>query len=144
MDKQYLDGAVTIHTLARHEVGALNGHVTDGRISMPAGELSVVLNGPTVRYVATVEFIPAVPRGNHVHHRKVQWLYLISGRLEAIVKDMQSQVGETFTMEPGDLVTVQPNIAHVFTATVPSLALEACAEAYDPADTFPYPLVPTS
>ncbi|MFI5372296.1 MAG: hypothetical protein ACHQ52_12130, partial [Candidatus Eisenbacteria bacterium] len=38
------------------------------------------------------------------------------------------------TLEPGDLVTVAPGLAHVYVALEPSLAIETSPTPFDPTD----------
>ncbi|MFG3687838.1 cupin domain-containing protein [Micromonospora sp. NPDC047740] len=111
-----------------------------GRIQSPAGELAQVVNGDSYKFLAYVEFRPdaSKPRGNHFHAHKTELLYLISGRVRAVYQDLDSGERAELTLEPGDLVTVQPRCAHVYYALEYSQAVELADHPYDPADTHPY------
>ncbi len=109
---------------------------TGGRILLPAGEFTQVLNGETARFVALLEFKvgPGLSRGNHYHERKTESLYVVSGRLAARFADLDT--GERFERElaAGDLVTVAPRLAHTYRALEPALAVELSPTPFDPAD----------
>lgn len=142
MDRSLYDGLVTIRTLPLHQAAEMVGHIPDGRIAMPAGELGIVLNGPEVRYIATLEFVEGAHRGNHVHRVKSQWLYVISGHIRGTFEHVETKIRETADLQSGDLLHISPSVAHVFTGIEPSLALEACSLPFDPTDTIPYQLTP--
>ncbi|MEV6375487.1 cupin domain-containing protein [Micromonospora musae] len=111
-----------------------------GRLQSPAGEFARIVNGGTYRYLAYLEFRPETgrPRGNHYHERKIEILYVISGRLRAAYEDLESGERSQATLEAGDLVTVLPRCAHVYYADGPAQAVELAAEPYDPDDVHPY------
>jgi mannose-6-phosphate isomerase-like protein (cupin superfamily) len=113
-----------------------------GRIQTAAGELAQIVNGLELRYLAYVEFKVDAPilRGNHYHEHKHEFLYVISGRLRARYLDLDSGETAEVLLEAGDLVTVAPRCGHVYHPLEYSQAVEFSANAYDPADTLPYPL----
>lgn len=115
---------------------------TGGRIQTPAGELAQVVNGPTFRHLAYMEFLPdsSKPRGNHYHREKTELLYIISGRLRAVYKDLESEERLEVELHPGDLVTVAPHCAHAYYALEHSQAVEMAEHPFDPTDTYPYQL----
>lgn len=107
-----------------------------------AGEMARIFNGPAMRFLAYIEFaLGGRPRGNHVHHVKVEHLYVISGALESTF--VNSLTGDTATrlVTAGDLVTVQPECAHVYQAREATHALEFSTSVYDPEDVERYPIV---
>lgn len=111
-----------------------------GRVVSEAGELTQIVNGDQFRFLAYIEFKPnaSTMRGNHFHAKKVENLYIITGRLHAYYVDLDT--GERFETElaTGDFVTVQPNCAHAYQALEHAHAVEVNENAYDPADTIPY------
>ncbi|WP_089017414.1 cupin domain-containing protein [Micromonospora coriariae] len=116
-----------------------------GRVQSPAGELAQLVNGDSYQFLAYLEFRPDAtkPRGNHYHAHKTETLYLISGRVRAVYHDLDSGERARMTLEPGDLVTVQPRCAHVYYALEHSQAVELANRPYDPADTHPYEVTET-
>ena len=114
--------------------------LTGGRIRMPAGEFTQVLNGDVARFVALLEFRvgDGLSRGNHVHERKSESLYLASGRLAATFTDLDSGERIERVIEAGDLVYVAPRLAHAYRALEPSLAVELSPTPFDPDDVTPF------
>jgi len=113
-----------------------------GRIFTPAGELAQILNGQAFAFVAYVEFLPnaSQPRGNHYHLAKTEMLYVITGHLKAVYKELDSGLTEARTLSSGDLVTILPGCAHVYYALEHTRTIEISDTRYDPADTLPFRL----
>jgi len=111
-----------------------------GRIVTPAGELAQVLNGETFRFLAYLEFKTDSkrPRGNHYHAEKTESLYVISGRLRAVYRDISTGEQTERVLQAGDLVTISPGCAHVYFPEEYSQAIEVSDAEYDPADTIPF------
>lgn len=111
-----------------------------GRIQSAAGELTQIVSGPAFRHLAYLEFRvePPKARGNHYHRQKVEYLYLIGGRLRLTYKQMETGAGDTLIIETGDLVTLPPYWAHAMVPLVYSQALEFASVPFDPSDTYRY------
>lgn len=111
-----------------------------GRIVTPAGELAQVFSGQDFRFLAYLEFKAnlSMPRGNHYHAVKTESLYVITGRLRAVYRDIETGETLTRTLSAGDLVTIKPGCAHTYFPEEYSQAIEVADTAYDPADTIPY------
>lgn len=113
-----------------------------GRIVTAAGELAQVVNGETFRFLAVVEFRYSGPespaRGNHVHRRKTETLYVVRGMLRATYEDLETGEKLTMNLGPGDLVTVPPDCAHAYVPLAEALAIEFSDKPYDPSDTEPH------
>jgi len=75
-------------------------------------------------------------RGQHYHKRKVENLYLLAGRVELSVQDLQSQQTTSVILAAGTKVSIAPECAHAYRALEYSQALEFHAERYDESDTF--------
>lgn len=113
------------------------------RLALPTGELAQ-LTGPdtTFRYLAVLELRSGTVRGNHVHQRKQEWFYLLSGAV-SLHAQVPGQDGPTrWELQPGDLVFLAPGVAHGIVVTAPGWAVEFSPEAFDPADTQRHPVVP--
>jgi mannose-6-phosphate isomerase-like protein (cupin superfamily) len=115
---------------------------TGGRIFTPGGELTQILNGIDVRFVAYVEFAGNLgsPRGNHYHRRRREWLYIVRGRLQAHYEDVESRESMELVLETGDLVCVEPGCAHVYFPLEYTQAIECSSIDFDPQDTRPHVL----
>jgi quercetin dioxygenase-like cupin family protein len=112
---------------------------TGGRIETPAGELAQIISGESMRLVTYIEFQPdGEPRGNHVHRKKVEIIYVIKGKLRVTLEDSDDHSRKEVTLEGGDLIRLQPNCAHVYKAEEYTQAIEMNEVPYDTTDTFPY------
>lgn len=113
-----------------------------GRIVDEAGELTQIANGALIRFVAYIEFSAhGIARANHYHHARIEWLYLINGRLAARFVDIDTGETVDHDLEAGDLVQIKPRCAHGFRALEPVQAIELADFPYDHADSFPYLLL---
>jgi dTDP-4-dehydrorhamnose 3,5-epimerase-like enzyme len=107
-----------------------------GRLRNETGELAEIVSGPAFRFLAYVDFAAAgAERGHHVHERRIESLYVISGSLSAIFQDLDSGETGRLALAPGDLVVVQPRCAHAYVAGEYSQAVEFAPEPFDPEDT---------
>ena len=111
-----------------------------GRVATPAGELTQIVSGTPFLFLAYIEFLPdeTKPRGNHVHKVKTETLYVIKGSLRAIYKDVELGTRKEVYLESGDLVTVPPNVAHVYYALDYTQTVELADRPYDVGDTTPF------
>jgi mannose-6-phosphate isomerase-like protein (cupin superfamily) len=117
-----------------------------GRIMTEAGEITQLVSGPVVRYVAALEFRypPPLPRGNHYHQHKHETLYVVYGRLRGIFVDIDTAEQTTVELVAGDLVVIQPRCAHVFVPLAASRAIEFAPEPFDPADSIRFAITTTA
>ena len=111
---------------------------------MAAGEFAQIANGEEVRFVAYLEFKhqPGLSRGNHLHRRKGETLYVVRGRLRARYADPQTGERAGATLEAGDLVRVPAGIAHTYEALEDSQAIELSATPFDAGDILPFAFDP--
>jgi quercetin dioxygenase-like cupin family protein len=133
---------VALRRLAIHTLPLAAPLDEGGRILMPAGEVAQLVSGPTMRYLAYLEFLhqPHVVRGNHYHQHKVESLYVLRGHLHARYQDIATQEQAELTLEAGDLVLTHPGCAHAYRPLAYSQALEFAPTPFDPSDTYRYML----
>lgn len=106
------------------------------RVQLPQGELAQLRNGgEAIGYLAVLELRPGTVRGNHVHQRKRESVYLIEGSARLVVEDPDSGRREERVLAPGDLAFIPPGVPHAIVPLEPGRALEFAPEAVDPADT---------
>ena len=111
------------------------------RLMLPQGELAQFYDGDEgILYMAMIELHPGQPRGNHYHKVKVEYIYVLEGKTELVVQDIENQAHEKMTLEAGDLAVVQPGIAHVLRPLVKGRAIEFSPSRFDVADIQRYPL----
>ncbi len=114
------------------------------RLLTPAGELVLLANGSPVHFLAFLTFVPDAVRGNHVHHQRQEWLYIIDGRVEARFYDTLHDTFLETALSGGMLVWMPPGCAHAYRASGPASAIECSTSPYNPTDTIAYLLYPHS
>ncbi len=116
-----------------------------GRILSTNGELAQILNGEEFRFLVFLEFLPDSPRlrGNHYHSQRTETMYVLTGRLLARFRDLDTGETRDFELTRGDLVRIPPRWAHAYRPLEPSSTVEMSSNVYDPGDTTPYDLALT-
>ena len=111
------------------------------RLRLAQGELAQILTGnPGIHYLAALELREQTLRGNHFHDRKHEFVYLISGQVEAILEEVSSRHQEKLVCQAGDLLEIAPGIAHAFRILEPGTALEYSPQEFDASDVHRYVL----
>lgn len=104
----YLDGKVTVYTLSKEvdQLGRFRGG--DER-----GDFAMMIAGENIDHLEYAEFATAkVKRGFHFHQKFTEKIYVLKGSLILAVADIASPSQVNIPIAPGELVTIQPNIAH--------------------------------
>jgi dTDP-4-dehydrorhamnose 3,5-epimerase-like enzyme len=94
-----------------------------------------------IHYLAALELKQHSVRGNHLHHTKVEHLYLMRGEIELVAQEMASGELAQLVLQAGDLAIIQPGVAHAFKVLQSGFALEFAPTRFDPADIHPHPLI---
>jgi hypothetical protein len=111
------------------------------RLATPAGELARFANGGSYHFSCYMEFPANGPyRGNHYHVNKTETMYVISGEIEAVYLDLDTQERIETVLVAGDLVTVLPRMVHSYRASAFAQAVEVASHEYDPGDTYAHPI----
>lgn len=114
------------------------------RLKLPQGELAQIHDhSEGMRYMAVMELIEGTVRGNHVHHRKLEHVYLVQGQVDLVVQDGETGSRESVLIDPGDLVVIQPGVAHALRVLRSGWGLEFSPQQFDPQDSHRVLLVPT-
>lgn len=104
------------------------------RIVKSKGELTHISYDQDINYVAYVEFpLDGVPRANHFHEEKVEYMYLISGKLRGYYRlaVIPSAKVHEETIEAGSLVRVSPGWAHAYVTVEAGHAIEFSPSGFD-------------
>jgi dTDP-4-dehydrorhamnose 3,5-epimerase-like enzyme len=133
---------ITITPFATYTLPLAQPIANGGRIMTPAGEIAQIVRDQEFRYLAYLAFVAATKqaRGNHYHQQKYEYLYVITGRLQAFFADITQGIQEEHILETGTLLEIPPMVAHALLPLEDTQAVEFSATAYDPTDSFPYPL----
>lgn len=111
------------------------------RLLLSQGELAQFYDGEEgMRYLAFVELVPKGVRGNHFHHHKEEWIYVISGSLSLVLEHVKSKERGSLELRAGDLVFIPTGIAHALRTIQPGQAIEFSPSRFDPGDIHAYPL----
>lgn len=108
------------------------------RLALAQGELAQIYDEDQgLRYLACVELRAGSIRGNHYHHKKQEWIYLVAGVLDLTVKDMVTQEWVRLDLRAGDLAFIQTGIAHALRVKESGQAVEFSVARFDPGDLVP-------
>jgi mannose-6-phosphate isomerase-like protein (cupin superfamily) len=112
------------------------------RLTLPQGELAQFHDADLpMRYIAALELVAGTVRGNHYHTVKVEHVYVIRGALDVIAEEVLSGERLEVRIQPGDLVRIQPGVAHAFRAIESGEAVEFAPTRFDAADIHRHPLI---
>ena len=73
------------------------------------------LSDEQIRHIGIITSKPGAVRGKHYHKKATQYTYVLSGKIELLLKDLNEENPKavTLTMSPGDIITIPPNVIHV-------------------------------
>jgi mannose-6-phosphate isomerase-like protein (cupin superfamily) len=116
------------------------------RIFSEKGEMAQILNRADEAFKQLVYWEldstkPDQERGHHCHERRIERIYVLTGELELLLKDIESSDSEKVIIKAGNRVTISPRIAHAYRSLMYSQVLEYSPEPYDSTDTYPYKVV---
>jgi mannose-6-phosphate isomerase-like protein (cupin superfamily) len=112
------------------------------RLALPQGELAHFYDGPDgIQYLAFLDLRAGAVRGNHYHHHKHEFFYLISGEVDLVVQDLQSNEKASLTLHAGDLTVIPTGIAHAIQTRQAGHAIEFSPARFDAADVHRFPLI---
>ncbi|MEN6441799.1 MAG: hypothetical protein ABFD97_24820 [Syntrophobacter sp.] len=111
------------------------------RIIQPRGELALIEDGRSFRHLAyfSVNKGEGFFRGGHFHLEKVEYLYLISGRLSLKFVDIDSGESSVVEVSAGSRITIYPRCAHRFDALEEAHVIEYFDSLHDRRDDHLFP-----
>lgn len=140
--ESFLGGRVRKQSLPVYDGPQGSEAPTLKRLMLPQGELAQIWTSEEgLRYLACIELKPGAVRGNHYHHKKVEWIYVLSGETEVVIEDPDSRERHSVSMVRGDLLLIEPGVAHATNPIRAGEALEFAPTTFDLADSVPYILV---
>jgi mannose-6-phosphate isomerase-like protein (cupin superfamily) len=130
--------------IAQLPIGGNNN--LERRIFSEKGERAQILNRADEGFKQLVYWEldstkPDQERGHHCHERRIERIYVLTGELELLLKDIESSDSEKVIIKAGNRVTISPRIAHAYRSLMYSQVLEYSPEPYDSTDTYPYKVV---
>lgn len=104
----HLNGKVTVYTLAK-ELDA-NGRFRGGD---ERGDFAMIVAGENIDHLEYAEFATyGVKRGFHFHEQFTEKIYVLKGSLILAIADIETREQAHIKVHPGEVVTMQPNVAH--------------------------------
>lgn len=95
------------------------------RLILPQGDLAQLYEPDEgIRYLAWLELKVGSVRGNHHHRGKREFFYLIAGRVELVLEELESGARVKWQLAAGDLVYFKPGIVHAYCPTADGQAVE--------------------
>lgn len=111
------------------------------RLLLPQGELARFYDAEEgMRFIAYIELKDGAVRGNHFHHQKQEWVYVIQGALELLLMDPQTKARDSVPLATGELAFIPAGVAHALRTVQPGHAIEFSPERFDPEDTIRCPV----
>lgn len=136
--KILLNGKVKIATLPLIKLPSKKVQKGPKRLFLEKGELSEIYDSSEpIRHIAYIEFLNGKPRGGHYHTRP-EFFYIIRGEIALKVADVATGVAAETRVKEGDLIFLQPKIAHVLKSIGPGQAIEFSKKRFNPKDTIKY------
>jgi hypothetical protein len=88
-------------------------------------------------FIALLEFSHDVPRGNHYHNKKIEHMIALDGAMRCDFYLIDApQESLSLTLNPGQMVRIQPRCVHTYTAIDRSVrALEFAPQRFEESDT---------
>lgn len=140
MVESLLDGKIAIRRLPTYTIPLQQSVLDGGRIMMPNGELTQILNSIPVAYVGYAEYRAGdqTARGNHVHPQRDEYYYQLTGRVHGYFQDSQTLQVADLDIQTGDLLHIAAGIAHAFVPQGAGQAIEASTQSYQADGTLTY------
>ena len=110
------------------------------RLLQDRGELALIEDGRIFQHLGyfSLRKGKGYYRGGHYHLNKVERFYVVSGKLEIELVDLDTGEKGRVKVKTGHCVALDPNCAHRFIAVEDAQVIEYYATAYDAADDLPY------
>lgn len=106
------------------------------RLLLQQGEFTLLHAAcPSIRFLAFLTFLRDVPRGNHYHPSKTEYFYLLRGRIVLKTRDRETGQLAEAELKAGDLLTLAPNVEHLYIPSEASEAIEFSDTPWSPEDT---------
>lgn len=134
-EEEYFGGRLKKRSLAVYEGAPPIGAAGPKRLRLAQGELASIYDEVEgIRYIAFVELVEGMVRGNHVHRVKNEHFYLIRGKVVLGARPVEGGELVMVEMEAGDLAVIRPGIAHGIKPLEDGEGIEFAPEKFDGAD----------
>jgi len=135
--EEYLSGKVRKWSLPKVSPGPQADGVPLKRLILAQGELAQVYDADEgIRYIACIELVPGGVRGNHFHKFKSEWVYILSGTADLLVKETGGDQVAVLKLAKGDLAFIATGVAHALRVTGAGEAIEFSPVKFDASDVY--------
>ena len=113
----------------------------EGTVKDERGMLVQIVDGAVFAHLVYLDFRvtdPPAYRGGHYHEKKMEIFYVITGRIEVQLVDLDSGWKGEIIISPGDKLTLHPRLAHRLRALEYAQVIEVAQEPYNRNDVFPF------
>jgi dTDP-4-dehydrorhamnose 3,5-epimerase-like enzyme len=100
------------------------------------GEFAQISYGEPMRHIAVFELKAGHWRGNHYHEKKEETFYVVSGKMRALFRDLDTEEQEELMLGRGDRLHVGTRCAHIFYGLEDALVVEYSPQKYEKNDAF--------
>ncbi|MBW1936296.1 MAG: cupin domain-containing protein [Deltaproteobacteria bacterium] len=110
------------------------------RLLQPRGELALIEDGENFKHLGYFSLKKGEShyRGGHYHAKKVEHFYIISGKLNVSLVDLDTGKRSELELHEGQRVIIYPRCAHRFKAVEDAQVIEYYDCTYDPDDDIAY------
>jgi mannose-6-phosphate isomerase-like protein (cupin superfamily) len=135
----YLNGLVRKWVLQVFEAAPGADAPVVKRLLLPQGELAQFYDSELpIHYIAFIELREGLPRGNHFHKVKEEFICLLRGEVQLDVKDLASERREIVFLRAGDVVWIATGVAHALRVIKAGQAVEFSSARFDLGDIHRY------
>jgi dTDP-4-dehydrorhamnose 3,5-epimerase len=93
------------------------------------GAITDLLN-ENINHVGLITTTKGSARGNHYHKKSIQYSYILSGKFEVLLANVNDlKKVELITLNSDEIIIIQPGIVHTFKAIEDSVMIDMISES---------------
>ena len=100
------------------------------------GEFVQISYKEEIRHLAVFEIRKGFSRGSHYHEAKEEIFYVVSGKMRALLMDMDTLQKEEYILEKGDKIRMKPRCGHIFYGLEDTLVVEYSPQVFNMEDSY--------
>jgi dTDP-4-dehydrorhamnose 3,5-epimerase-like enzyme len=100
------------------------------------GEFVQISYKEEMRHLAVFEIRKGFSRGSHYHEAKEEIFYVVSGKMRALLMDMDTLQKEEYILEKGDKIRLKPRCGHIFYGLEDTLVVEYSPQVFNMEDSY--------
>jgi len=100
------------------------------------GEFVQISYKEEIRHLAVFEIRKGFSRGSHYHEAKEEIFYVVSGKMRALLMDMDTLQKEEYILEKGDKIRLKPRCGHIFYGLEDTLVVEYSPQVFNMEDSY--------